>query len=232
MRLDRRSGILAGALLSVIVIAGCGGDKKSPTTPTPPTTPTTPAPTNRNPVINGMTITPALAVSELSSITFDSSASDPDGDPVSYKWELNTNTPLTDTRQTFTIGRFTGSGSLTVKLTVSDGKGGTATQSKTLNVGSMTGTWRGTGQIIGTFTLTLSQTGGTITGSMTTILGPGQLDPAQPGTIDAEGNVQMRVKTSVYTDFNFRGRMDASGTRITGGMYGSGFNGETFTLVK
>lgn len=62
--------------------------------------------------------------------------------------------------------------------------------------------------------------------------GRGQVDPAQPGRIDAEGNLELRVKLSVFTDFTFRGRMDQSGRRITGGVYGSGFNGRAFTMEK
>lgn len=42
----------------------------------------------------------------------------------------------------------------------------------------------------------------------------------------------MRVKLSVFSDFTFRGRMDQSGRRITGGVYGSGFNGQSFTMDK
>lgn len=236
MRLDRRQGLLAVVLCSALMVAACG-DSKSPTTPTPPPgggggggNPP-PTQTNRNPVIGSMTFSPELAVSELTTVTFNASASDPDGDQVSYKWEFNTASGFSDTRQSFSA-RLTGSGTLAVKLTVTDGKGGTATQTRNLAVGNMSGTWRGNGQVLGTFSLNLTQSGGRITGTMATVLGPGQLDPAQPGTIDDQGNVQMRVKTSIYTDFNFRGRMDVTGTRITGQIFGSGFEGETFSLVK
>ena len=40
------------------------------------------------------------------------------------------------------------------------------------------------------------------------------------------------MKQGVFTDFTFKGDMDQSGRRITGQIFGSGFNGQAFTMDK
>lgn len=63
--------------------------------------------------------------------------------------------------------------------------------------------------------------------------GTGQLDAASTtNRIDAQGAVEMRVKQGGFTDFTFRGQMDQTGRRITGGLFGSGFTGQPFTIDK
>ena len=42
----------------------------------------------------------------------------------------------------------------------------------------------------------------------------------------------MRVKQGPFSDWTFRGQMDQTGRRITGGIFGSGFNGQPFTIEK
>jgi len=42
----------------------------------------------------------------------------------------------------------------------------------------------------------------------------------------------MRVKQGGFTDFTFRGQMDQTGRRVTGGLFGSGFGGQPFTIDK
>jgi hypothetical protein len=217
-------------VFGMIAVAGCGGGSGGgSSTPTSPSTPTTPTQTNRAPVINSLNFAPAFGVAELTQFSFNASASDPDGDALTYTWDVAGNAVSgTNGTMTFTSG-FNG----TARVTVTDSKGATASDTRTFAVGSMTGHW--TGSIPGytnmSFDLTQSHT--VVTGTFfEQYFGNGRIDPAAPGRIDADGNVEMRFKLAFFTDFTFRGRMDSTGRRVTGGVFGSGFNGESFTMEK
>jgi hypothetical protein len=114
---------------------------------------------------------------------------------------------------------------------VSDGKGGTTTDSRTFVCGSMTGTWAGTFDVWH-FTSALTQAGSLITATYADELGVGKLDPAVNNTIDASGNVKLRYKQSVYSDFTFTGTMDSTGRKVTGVVNGSGYSNMPFTMIK
>jgi hypothetical protein len=212
------------------VIAACGGGGGGGNnTPNTPTTPTPPPQQNRAPVINSITVSPGFGVSELTTFTYSASASDPDGDAVTYAWNL-AGVERTGNAGTIT---FVGSGLGEMRLTVSDGRGATATDGRTITLGSMTGTWRGSGVALGQFTMILTQSGPRVTGTYTdNVFGAGQIDPAQPGAINASGRVEMRLKQGRFTDFTFRGDMDQGGRRVVGQIFGSGFNGEAFSMDK
>jgi hypothetical protein len=229
--------VLAGVLgLAILTGVGCGGSSPGPpTTPTPPVTNPPPGspPANRNPVINSMAVTPSFGVSQLTSIAMTVSGSDPDGDPVTFEWDFGDGTRGTGTAFSKVYG---GSGVATIRVTASDGRGATATDSRTTTIGGMQGNWAGTvtinaGQAAAT-TLALTQTGGTVTGTMVLSGFSGRTDPAQPGRIDASGAVELRMKVDPFSDFTLRGTMDATGRRITGAAFGSGFNGQAFTIDK
>ncbi len=66
-------------------------------------------------------------------ITFTATASDPDGDPLTFEWRFSSGTPSTATGQVATT-TFPGRAPYTVTLTVSDGKGGTVTVEKTVPI--------------------------------------------------------------------------------------------------
>lgn len=221
------------ALIIVIavsfVVAACGGSTSStpttPTTPTAPTTPTTPA--NRAPVINSLNFAPTFGIAQLTLFSFNASGSDPDGDAITYAWDVAGN-PFTGTNGTIT---FSGGGNGTARVTVTDSKGATATDTRTFVVGGMTGTWRGTWSSW-VFTSNLTQNGTFLVGDYSDQLGPGRLDPAVANTIDANGNVRLRYKQAIFSDFTFTGTMDASGRRITGVVNGSGASNTPFTMTK
>ena len=216
-------------LSASVILAACGGGSKTPTSPSTPNTPSTPTQTNRSPVINSLNVSPSFGISELTSFNYSASANDPDGDSMSYSWDL-AGTSATGTNGSIT---FVGSGAGAIRVTVSDGKGGTVTDTRTITVGNATGTWRGTGVTLGNFTMVLTQSGPRVTGTYNDAdFGDGKIDPAQSGSINASGHIEMRMKQSIFTDFTFRGDMDQSGRRITGQIFGSGFNGEAFTMDK
>lgn len=233
------------SLLSLAVVAltatftACGGGSGSPTTPSPPPTTTNPpvtnppAATNRNPVIANLNVTPGFGIASLTTFALTTSGSDPDGDAVTFEWDFGDGTRGSGAAFSKT---YSGGGVATIRVTASDGKGGTATDSRTVTVGSMTGTWVGTVTInagqVAPATLTLTQTGGVVTGTMTLSGFAGRTDPAQPGRLDSAGTFDLRMKVDPFTDFNLRGTMDATGRRISGGAFGSGFNGQAFAFDK
>jgi hypothetical protein len=119
----------------------------TPTTPTP--TPPA-APTNHAPVVSSVTVTPAFGVQDKTSFSFTANASDSDGDALTYSWNIG---GATFTGQTVAGQIFNTGGSKTATVTVSDGKsfsqGLTGSGSQTFNVNTMTGSWTGSGDILG-----------------------------------------------------------------------------------
>lgn len=227
------------AVVVALALAAACGKKEDPSMgPTPPAS-------NRNPTIASATASPAFGVVGLSQLTLAASASDPDGDAVTYQWVIGSTT-LTGANQTIAMP---GDGPQTATLTVSDGKGGTATATAPFASGSMSGTWNYTypqcnnGSVVLTITL---QGSGTFSGTGT-LVGPVcnlpagttfATDPATPGTITASGAITMRIKVSSGSDLVATGAMDTTGAtagrRITGtvnAVDGSVTNA-AFTMVR
>ena len=102
----------------------------------PPTATPTPTPTpaaNRPPTAD-FTFQPegvARGDNNQTVITFTATASDPDGDPLTFEWRFTLGTPPSATGQVATT-TFPGLLPYTVTLTVSDGRGGTVTVEKTV----------------------------------------------------------------------------------------------------
>jgi hypothetical protein len=213
---------------------GCGGESgSSPTSPTP-------AQTNRSPVINSMDVSPSFGVAQLTSFAFSASASDPDGDSVTYAWDL-AGSAYSGTSGSMTFS----SGAEGARLTVSDGKGGSTSETRAFVVASPAGSWNGSVDLSSclgyskVMTATLSQSLTVVTGTVGLPAGlcsfqPGTAvtDPAEPGKIDANGNVTIRIKIPPYTDVTFKGTIDSTGRRMTGGLYGSGHTGTPVVLTK
>lgn len=229
----------AGLLLSSVFITGCGSSGgASNSTPSTPSAPSTPAPpANRAPLITSMNFAPSFGIAQLTPFSFNAAASDPDGDAVTYSWSVGGN-PFTGTNGTITFA--TGGNGLAT-LTVTDSKGATATDTRTFVVGSMTGNWNLVVPNTGTLAMSLTQTTTFIAGAFTVAPGgfgnaaagsTGRTDPAQPGTIDGNGRVLIRLKIGVFLDATITGTMDSSGQRVTGSITGSGFSGQPFTMTK
>jgi PKD domain len=226
--------MVVAAVLLVLPACGSGGGNNSTGT-----TPTTPTSTNHSPTITSISVTPSFGISGLTVFTLNSSANDADGDPLTYRWTYG-NSSYTGAS---TSTPMSGDGAVSVQLTVTDGKGGTASDSRNVTMGTMSGVWNvimpfcsnGTG-----LQMTLNQTGGTVTGTFYlpvqfcagTAGSTGKTDPAEPGTIDANGNVNIRLKIGAFIDFYIRGKMDSTGRRIDAGAFNSGFNGQSLTMFK
>jgi hypothetical protein len=223
------------ASFCLLLASACGGSK-APTSPsaTPPpvTTPSpapAPTPTNAAPIVASLNFAPSFGIAGLTRFEFNGNATDVDGDPLTYTWDVAGN-PFTGTSGSIVFTGASG-GSGTARLTVSDGKT-TATDTRTFTVGSMSGTWRGTFDRWN-FTSNLQQDSlGRITGDYSDQLGPGRLDSAAANTINSSGAVSIRFKQATFSDFTMTGTMDSTGRRITGVTNGSGFVNTPFVMTK
>ncbi len=87
-------------------------------------------PTNQSPVITSATVDKAQGIAPLA-VNFTSAATDADNDTLSYSWDFGDGTAASTQQNpahTYGVGTYT------AKLTVTDGKGGTATKSIAVTV--------------------------------------------------------------------------------------------------
>lgn len=232
--------------LALLLAAACGKDSPAtPTTPTTPNTPTTPTTTNRAPSIGSMSVSPAFGISGLTTFTFVAAATDPDNDVLAYGWSFSGGAA----NGASTSGTPTGDGATTIQLTVSDGRGNAVSDSRSVTLGTMTGNWDfvvdgicGSDPREKPAVFTLTQSGGTVTGSLAfpgnwCAVNPGthsEIPASTPGTIDAQGNFALpRIAVGNFIDVRLdNAKMDGTGRKITGRVFNSGFTGEPFTMTK
>lgn len=228
------NGKLSLVVVAALTMVGCGSS--SPSSPS--------SATNHAPVFVSTSVSPTFGVSGLTLITMNAAASDADGDSLTYAWSFGGGTATGAS----TSAKLTGDGAVAVQVTVSDGRGGTATNSSNVTVGTMTGNWDFVAGACGTdpreehAVFTLTQTGSTITGSLAfpghwCNASPGthsEIPAVSPGTIDAQGNFSLpRVAVGSFLDVRLaNGKMDNTGRKVTGQVFDSGFNGESFTMTK
>ena len=219
-------------MIVLVAATACGGNNGSPSAPSGPSPQPQPQ-ANRNPVVNSAQVTPTFGIADLTVFNFAATGSDLDGDALTYSWSVGNGTFPGGNVQLLFGGP---GGNVRATVTASDGKGGTASGSVDFIVGSTAGTWTlvgGPEVLLGTV-FTLNQNGaGIVTGTFTIPgVGAGNTDPAEPGRITAAGELTMRVKVGIFTDFNMTGTMDTTGRMITGSLRGSGFTGQPFVMVK
>jgi len=192
-----------------------------------------------------MTVSPAFAVAQLTTVSYTASATDADSDSLTYMWEFGDGTDGTGAAVVHTYGSKV-SGERGARLTVSDSRGGSATDTRAVTVGNLSGHWEGyvfPGSLGGPYwivTLGLSQgvNGATTGGCFAT--GPyaidrfgGNLDPAAQNRIDADGRVVLRCKVYDGDDFRIEGRVGHdTGHQISGSVFGHGFNGDVVVFTR
>ena len=147
-KITRSKTVLAVALVLMLTLAACGGgDDGTPTSAAPTATSaaptaTSPAPTATSPAANrpptaDFTFEPASVPrgdNNQTIVTLTATASDPDGDLLTFEWEIFRGTPATAEGEVV-MTTFPGVLPYPVTLTVSDGRGGTVTVQKTVPLG-------------------------------------------------------------------------------------------------
>ncbi len=226
-------------VIGMTIATACGGGSDSPVNPNPTAPTQPPVQTNRSPTISQLAVDPSFGISQLTSFSMQAAATDPDGDVLAYQWELGDGSTATGSSVATKV--YSGSGgSLSVRLNVTDGKGGASSDTRTITIGSLTGTWIDNGAELlppPVRTATDGRNGrwsirSTGPGPQTPAGTTGTTDPAEPAKIGADGRVEVRLKIGRFLDFYLRGAMDSTGRTITGGLFGSGFNGNTVVMVK
>ncbi len=98
---------------------------------------------NSNPTISSVTVTPGFVVAGMGNVTGTVSASDPDGDSLSYVWDVSTTSaapgagaPLVTYNGANFTHAATGGGTQTARVTVSDGRGGSVSETREFGVAS------------------------------------------------------------------------------------------------
>lgn len=186
----------------------------------------------------------AFGVAGVTVISMSATATDPDNDAVTYKWSYGS---ATSSEPTF-AATLSGDGEVPIQLTVSDGKGGTASDSRSVMVGNMTGRWSfiftgvcnpKTPTVLPI--LAITQFGRVVTGDLISPAAwcnvpagqTGRLDPAAPAAIDEQGNFTgARLKIGSYFDTFLTGRMDPTGRLITGTTRSISGSTNTFKMEK
>ena len=199
---------------------------------------------NHAPSAGDITVSPtATGMAGVTSFTFTSTASDEDGDSLTYNWNFGDNT--TGTGAT-TNKVFSTAGTFQVSLTVSDGKETVTAPGKSVTVGpSLAGTWTG-GREPGFdcgVNLQLTQTGGTLGGSLiftsgctgTITLAPGTVSPlTHPASVVVTTLAySFTVGTTTFQNITtrFAGTTDSTGTSMTGTMTTSQAGGQSFSTT-
>jgi PEGA domain/PKD domain len=186
---------------------------------------------NSAPTLTGITANPPAGLVNGTNIMFaGQSLRDPDNDPLTYAWEFGDGSTATSATPSHV---YTGIGSFTPKLTVSDGAH-TATASGSVTIRSLTATWTGlvvglpgTATVTGTFVLT--QSGTSISGTYSDPFGPGAIS----GTVaTAAPIVSMTISQQGFTPFVFTGSPNGSVDAITGVLNQSGFNNTPITITR
>lgn len=203
---------------SLVCLAGCGGGSSSPTSPTNPGTVLLPG--NRPPVISGATALPTFGIADLDAFRFEVNATDPDGDRLTYQWDMGLGVTI-DGRTATAMYEGGQSTEWVVRVRVTDTTGATASASVSTVVGSVNGLWRiVSGDFAGGELALLQDRNGTVTGNYF-LPGAGSLENLSGGQITSAAAVTLplRLGSRVMT---FTGTMDTTGRRIAGVFTGGG----------
>jgi hypothetical protein len=166
---------------------------------------------NGPPAAGAIAASPATALQNGHSVVLTAQgASDPDGDTLDYSWDFGDGATGTGQTTSHIYGQ---TGTLTVTLTVSDGKEEARTTTP-VTIRSLTGTWRGFHPFYGVTTVVLTQNGANVTGDWT--------DPAGPGSVS--GNVTTnspRIRLSMNFGGSFFGAFNADPNADVNTMVGT-----------
>jgi PKD repeat protein len=177
------------------------------------------------------TITAPASALQGANVRFSSTgSSDPDGDALTLNWDFGDGGTGTGANPTHA---YTRAGSFTVTLTVSDAKHKVTAPSLTVNVKSLTATWRGPLRGSTTFNtvVPLTQNGTSLSGSYTDQAGgagstvTGSVDPSN-------GAVTFTVTVPGFAPWTFTGTVDGDVNNLNGVANGSGFSNAAWTLSR
>jgi len=211
------------AVLAVAVLSGCGGSGSSPVGPTVPDTPAAvDVPTahgglssasvkaNRPPTASIHVASTTVLVG-VQTVELSARAQDPDGDPMTYQWDLGDGSHATgDTVRKI----YAKAGSYPVVLTVLDNQGASTTATVELVAKALAGVWIDKDQQYG---IQVQQTGKVVKGR--TVFSERDLTGALKGTVWPDRRVTWRTDYfgGAIRDY-FDGKLSADLSTLTGSL--------------
>jgi PEGA domain/PKD domain len=179
---------------------------------------------NHAPALGAVTAEPSTGLAAGSTIVFTASASDDDGDSLTYAWDFGdggTASGMSATHVYNTAGTFTAT------VRVGDGKtnvSGTAAAT----IRSVSGTWRGT--LEGSLeTFVFTQSAGSVTGTLTDAFGQGTV----LGTVTpTPPRVRLTITQPPFSAFIYTADPNADVNTLTGFVNGLGFTNVVMTLTR
>jgi hypothetical protein len=138
---------LTGGFVAAFLVLGaseCREDAPSapvaPLMPSTPAAPPAPPPANRPPTATIVDVQPpGVALAGATRVSFGGKGIDPDGDPLSFTWDFGDGERGVDAGVAHVYHR---EGVFDVTLTVTDGRGGSATAGASVTARKLTGRWR------------------------------------------------------------------------------------------
>ena len=212
-----------GAAAALLALSG-GGD--SATTPTSTSTTSV----NRAPTGGSISASPTGAgIVAATEFAFTAAGvTDPDGDSITFRWDFGDG----GSGQGRTVSKtYSATGTRQVRLFVKDARS-SERQAATRNVTvrRLTGTWvGGLSGFTNRITLTLSQTGSSITGSFRDGSNPRRTGS---GTVTDPRTISVRFPRSGFVSIVFTGTADSQINTLTGTVTGFVGGGVSFTLTR
>jgi hypothetical protein len=184
---------------------------------------------NHAPALGSVTASPSAGLVSATTISFSTSASDDDGDALTYNWDFGDGATATGAAASHL---YTTTNTFTVRVTVSDGSK-EVSGSTTVNIRSLTGTWRGTlpgtFPVVGTFVLT--QTGTVISGTYSDQFGPATISSGSQ-VRSTSPRVTMIINQPPFTPFVFTADPSSDVNTLTGVLNESGFVNSPLTITR
>jgi hypothetical protein len=180
--------------------------------------------TNQGPLAGTVAITPSTGLQAAQTFAIiGQGASDPDGDTLTYNWDLGDGTTASGPSVSKV---YNNAGNFTATVTVRDDKE-QATASGTVTVRGMSGNWSGVISGFGDFSMNLTQNDSGITGTYSDFIGTANL----AGSVSSPNGVRITARNPCCAPFTFQGTMSGDVNSVTGMVTGSGFN-HPFTLTR
>lgn len=138
------------AVAAALALGACGGGSSGSSPATP----------SNSPPSGNFSASPNPALLAATVVSLSASATDPEGDAITYSWDFGDGATASGQNVTHV---FTREGTLSVVLTMRDSKGAQTTASNSVTVRSLTGHWVDSDP---RYQVDLVQTGSTFTGSV------------------------------------------------------------------